>query len=266
MTAAEPLLKIRGLHVDRGARRVLHGVDGTVGEGELYGVIGANGSGKTTLLQAVAGLLPVVSGEVAYRDIPLLRANRRALAREIAYLPQNPVCHWPLTVERLTTLGRIPHLGAWARPGDADRKAVAEAMAAVDVEHLAQRPANRLSGGEQRRALLARALAGEPRLLLADEPSSGLDPYHQLQLMELLRQRVALGVSVILVLHNLALASRFCDRVLLLREGRVLAEGPPTGDGALNPENLAAAYGVSARNLIDGDQTAVIPWARIESP
>jgi iron complex transport system ATP-binding protein len=263
MTDGKFLMEVRRLCVHRASRRVLDSVGAGIKEGELYGVIGANGSGKSTLLQTLAGLLPATSGQILYRNAPAKRTARRTLAREIAYLPQNPVCHWPLTVERLVTLGRIPHLGPWARPGNADRRAVSEAMAAVDVTCLADRPANRLSGGEQRRALLARALAGEPRLLLADEPSSGLDPYHQLQLMELLRDRVESGVSVILVLHNLALASRFCDRVLLLKEGKVLAEGDPTVEDALNPENLATAYGVSTRTLVDGHQMAVIPWDRI---
>ncbi len=255
------LLTIDHLTVARGGRTVLHDLDAGVRPGELYGVIGANGSGKSTLVQAVAGLLPREAGDIRYRGRSIRAAHRRALAREIAYLPQNPVCHWPLTVERLVTLGRIPHVGPWARPGEDDIQAVREAMAAVDVEHLASRQVNRLSGGEQRRVLLARALAGEPRLLLADEPTSGLDPYHQLQLLEFLVRRIVHGVSVILVLHNLTLASRFCDRLLLLRDGGALAEGDSAE--VLAPDNLARAYGVEARRFSSDGQTAVVPWKRL---
>lgn len=261
MSARKPVLEIEDLRVSRGGRPVLKSVAASVREGELYGIIGANGSGKSTLVQSIARLLPRHAGRIRYRGTSIDTMERRALAREIAYLQQNPECHWPLTAERLVTLGRIPHLGPWGGPGEADRRAVSEALAAVDVGHLAGRSVNRLSGGEQRRVLLARALAGEPRLLLADEPSSGLDPFHQLQLMELLLERVVHGISVVIVLHNLALASRFCNRVLLLREGAVLAEGEPAA--VLTAANLAAAYGVEARNLSADGQTAVIPWRRI---
>lgn len=261
MSARKPVLEIEGLHVSRGGRPVLRDVGATVRAGELYGIIGANGSGKSTLVQSIVRLLPRTSGRILYRGTSIDTLERRALAREIAYLQQNPECHWPLTAERLVTLGRIPHLGPWGAPGPEDRRAVSDALAAVDVGHLAERSVNRLSGGEQRRVLLARALAGEPHLLLADEPSSGLDPFHQLQLMELLLERVVNGVSVVLVLHNLALASRFCDRILLLRDGEVLAEGNPAA--VLTDANLAAAYGVEARHLSADGQTAVVPWRRI---
>ncbi len=257
------LFDARGINVCLGGRRVVHEVDLALRSGELFGIVGANGSGKSTLLRGVLGFVPCESGEVRFRGEDFSSYSGRERAREIGYLPQDAECGWPIAAERVVMLGRLPFLAPWGGPAEEDVRSVASAMASVDVAGLARRPVTQLSGGERLRVLLARALAGNPALLFADEPSSGLDPYHQLQLMELFRGHVhANGATVVVVLHNLALASRFCDRLLLLNEGRTVACGPP-GE-VLQPGHLQSAYGIEAKILESGGQRAVIPWRRVE--
>ncbi|MEX2382741.1 MAG: ABC transporter ATP-binding protein [Opitutales bacterium] len=258
----ETLFKARGLEVTLGERKVLHSIDAAFKHGELFGIIGANGSGKSTCLKGMLGLLPCDSGEISFQGQNFRSYTSRMRAREIAYLPQNAECLWPMTVERVVMLGRLPFLSAWSGPAEDDRTAVSQAMDSVDVGHLAHRPVTEISGGERSRVLLARALAGDPILLFADEPSSGLDPYHELQLMELFRHHVQLrGMTIVVVLHNLALASRFCDRLLLLHEGRIAASGHPKE--VLKAGNLEHAYQIEAQVLDVGAERAVIPWSRL---
>ncbi len=232
------------LTVELGRRRVLDDVGFAVAPGELVGLVGPNGAGKTTLLRALAGLVTPAAGTVRLNgdDLHALKPRRRA--RRLAYLAQDRLVHWPLPVERLVALGRAPHLAPWTRPTPADADAIERAMDACSVADLRARTMASLSGGERARALLARALAADPAILLADEPVAGLDPYFQLQMMDLFAARAAAGLAVVVVLHDLALALRYCHRVCLLHHGRVVASGPP-GD-ALTAERLAAVYGVAA--------------------
>lgn len=256
------LFAASGLKVSLGQHRILHGIDVAFEPGELFGIIGANGSGKSTCLRSMLGLIPRDAGEIHFLGRSLENHPVQTRARQIGYLPQNAECQWPMTVERVVMLGRLPYLPPWGHPAPRDHTAVLDAMGSVDVAHLAHRPVNELSGGERSRVLLARALAGEPRLLFADEPSSGLDPYHQLQLMELFRDQVrSRGMTTVVVLHDLALASRFCDRILLLHQGRVLALGDARH--ALDPAHLATAYEIEAKSFNLDQQRAVIPWRRL---
>ncbi|WP_119677598.1 ABC transporter ATP-binding protein [Indioceanicola profundi] len=242
-----------------GSRTVLAGVELRIGPGELVGLIGPNGAGKSSLLRCMAGLAQPRGGKVLLDGQPLdkVPANRRA--QRLAYLAQGAEVHWPLTVERLVALGRLPHLGPWSRPDDADTHAIERAMELCDVASLRSRTATTLSGGERARVLLARALAAEPALLLADEPVAGLDPYHQLQVMDVLCARAAAGTGVLMVLHDLTLAARFCSRVALLHQGRVAADGPP-GE-VLRPGLLEEVYGVRmAAARLDSGETVHLPW------
>jgi iron complex transport system ATP-binding protein len=237
-------LEARDVSVWLGGRRVLRDVALKVVPGEIVAVIGANGAGKSTLLRVMAGLLAPGQGSITAGGRPLAEFDRRALACEIAYLPQGRAVHWPLSVQRLVALGRLPFRAPVAGPSADDRAAVEEAMVAMDVVAFADRPVTELSDGERARVLLARALAQRPRFLVADEPSTGLDPAHGLALFAQFVRMSAAQRAVIVALHDLTLAARYCHRVLLLKKGTALAQGAP-GD-VLTPDRLAAAYGVRA--------------------
>lgn len=255
------LLSARNIRFSRGGRPVLDGVGLSVGAGECVGLIGPNGAGKSTLLSVMAGLLKA-EGAVALDDRPLEQWPRAERARRIGFLEQGATCHWPLTVERVVTLGRLPHASPWGGEGAADRAAIARAMAQCDVTQFADRNVTALSGGERARVMLARALAGDPGVLLADEPAAGLDPYHQLQVMELLAGLAAGGMAVVVVLHDLTLALRHCTRLCLLDEaGKVAADTAP-GD-LLDSGALGRVYGIElVRGGHEGAPFA-LPWRRL---
>lgn len=237
-------------------RAVVRGVSAALAGGTLVGILGPNGAGKSTLVRALVALLPV-RGRVLLGDRPLTMMTRAQVARQIAYLPQGQALHWPLSVERLVALGRLPHLGPFSRVGAADRQAIERAMALAEVAHLAGRTATELSGGERARVLLARALAVEAPVLVADEPLASLDPEHQLHGMELLRERAGEGGLVVAVLHDLGLAQRFCDRVLVLADGELVADGAPAE--VLTAALLARVYRVRAAVTPE----AITPLARL---
>lgn len=249
----------KSVSVRLGAITALDGVDFHAATGEMIGLIGPNGSGKTTLLRVIANLLRPDRGEVLYAGQTAATIGTSELSRRIAYLAQGGEVHWPMRVEALIGLGRLPHRKQFGRLSTVDQVAIDRAMQAADVHTLRQRTMNNLSGGERMRVLLARALAVEGELLLADEPVAALDPLHQLEVMELLRRKTAAGGGVVVVLHDLSLAARYCDRLVLLSNGRVLAAGLPAD--VLTDENLAAAFGV---NVIRGERDGVpfvLPWS-----
>jgi iron complex transport system ATP-binding protein len=254
-------LAARDITVKLGARTALERVSAAVESGEFVGLIGPNGAGKTTLLRALAGLVAPETGAVMLDVRPLSALGRRDRARRLGYLPQDGTIHWALPVGEVVLMGRLPHLGAWDRASDADRAIAAAAMTALDIADLADRPATRLSGGEKARVLLARALAGAPEILLADEPVAGLDPYHRLEVMEHLAGLAETGTGVVVVLHDLALAARFCRRLVLLDKGGIAAEGTPAE--VLTEERLAAVYRIEVvRGSHDGADY-VLPWRRV---
>jgi iron complex transport system ATP-binding protein len=234
-------LAAEDVHVTLRGRPVLHGISLEVAPGEILAVVGPNGAGKSTLLRTFAGLLAPVAGTITYDGRPLAGLDRRSLGRLIAYLPQERVVHWPMRVHSVVALGRLVHRGSG---GARDASAIAGALTAMDVAAFAERSVAELSGGERARVLVARALAQDAVVLLADEPTAGLDPAHALALFGHFKQLAAAGRSVVVALHDLSLAARFADRVLLLREGRALGMGPPRG--VLTPQSLATAYDIRA--------------------
>lgn len=254
-------LAAENLTVTLGPRKAVDGVSAAAASGELVGLIGPNGAGKSTLIRALAGLVAPASGRVSLDGQPLAAIGRMARARRIGYLPQHGDIHWALPVADVVLMGRLPHLGTWRRAGDVDRGIATRAMEALDIADLARRAATRLSGGEKARVLLARALAGEPEILLADEPVADLDPYHRLEVMEHLAALAGRGAGVVVVLHDLALAARFCTRLLLMDRGRVAAEGGP--EAVLTPETLAAVYRVEAFAGRHDGAPYVVPWKRV---
>ncbi len=227
------LLEISGLTVRRNGCPVVDGVSLSLGSGECVGLIGPNGAGKTTLLRAALGLEPH-AGRSSLAELPLT-----ARARQAAFLPQARQIAWPVDVETLVGLGRLPHGGPAA-----DAAAVEAALARLDLLSFRHRIATRLSGGEQARVLIARALAQEAPLLLADEPIAGLDPGHQLATMEIFARLAGEGHGVVVAVHELGLAARFCDRLLLMDAGRLVADGPPAA--VLSEANLARVFRIRA--------------------
>lgn len=243
------LSHVRASYADRA---VLDDASASFVAGKVTGIVGPNGAGKTTLLRVALGLLPFDAGDVQVLARSLKDCSREYLARSIAYLPQESAVQWPMLVERIVTLGRLPY-----GPRDHGAAAVADAMARCDVSQFAARRLNELSAGERARVLLARALATQAPILLVDEPAAHLDPAHQLQLMELLRAEAARGVAVAITLHDLSLASRFCDEIVVLRNGHVAGQGAP-GE-VLSDAALARVFGIAAKRL-DGN---VVPWSRV---
>jgi iron complex transport system ATP-binding protein len=235
-------LEARNIAVNFGQTAVLRSVDLAVSSGEMVGLIGPNGSGKTTLLRVLANLRTPDGGSVTLDARDIDGIGERELSKRIAYLAQGGDVHWPMRVGALVALGRLPYRRAFGGETKSDSAAIEHAMMAADVRSLRDRTMAHLSGGERMRVLLARALAVEASLLLADEPVAALDPLHQLRVMELLRDAARGGTGVIVVLHDLSLAARFCDRLVLIAHGGIVAEGRPTD--VLRPANLAEAYGV----------------------
>ncbi|GAB6036928.1 ABC transporter ATP-binding protein [Fundidesulfovibrio butyratiphilus] len=241
------LLRGTGLRVVRGGHEALAGADIALRAGEVLGVVGPNGAGKSTLLHCLAALERPAAGRVELAGIDVFTLSRRALARQVGFLPQETLDRFGFTVLDCALMGRYPHLGRFAAPGAPDLDAARRALSETDLAHLADRSVTTLSGGEKRRAALARVLAQETRVMLLDEPASGLDIRHALAAMRLLRQRTAEGAGVAVVLHDLNLAGAFCHSVLILSQGRVLACGPTPE--TLTRENVAAAFGVNS--LVD---------------
>lgn len=249
------MLAADGLVLTLGDTRALDGVSARFERGRVTAILGPNGAGKSSLLGCLAGLRMPDAGAV------LLDGRRRTdfsaaeLARAIGYLPQTADVHWDIDVATLVGLGRYPHRGYWGgRWGGngEDADAIAEALARTDMTAFAERVVNTLSGGERSRALLARVLAGRPDWLLADEPLASLDPAHQIDVLDLLRESAAKGAGVVVVLHDLNQAARVADDVVLMRGGRVVAQGTP--DEVLTPTLIGETYAVVAEvaQLADG--------------
>ena len=253
------LLTAQNLGVALGGRVVLKDVSLSLSPGHLVALVGPNGAGKTTLLRALAGLIPseggIQIGNDALSALPL-----RERAKRFGYLPQGHVVHWPLPARDIVALGRYPH-GATdpARLSRGDSDAVLRAMRAVDIMEFSERRVTELSGGERSRVALARVLAVEAPAILADEPTASLDPRHQIDVMKNLRATADKGVLVIVVTHDLGLAARFADHVLVLREGRLVSQGAPAQ--ALSEQVMADVFRISAYRAEYQRETVIVPWS-----
>ncbi|MDT0683344.1 ABC transporter ATP-binding protein [Roseicyclus sp. F158] len=227
------LLTLRSFCVTLRNRPILNDISLEVERGELVGLIGPNGAGKTTLLRAALGLVPS-SGQSSLAELA-----PRERARAAAFLPQAREIAWPIAVEDVVALGRTPHA-----PGPDDGSAVQAALQRTGLVDLRRRAATRLSGGEQARVLIARALAQEAPLLLADEPAAGLDPSHAISTMKVFRGLAGEGHGLVVTLHDLGLAARHCTRLVALKDGSIVADGSPTD--VLTPARMRAIFGVTA--------------------
>ena len=231
--------------VHRGGRAIVDDVSFDLQDGGFVAVVGANGAGKSTLLSVLAGLLRADAGEVMLDGAPLASLDRRALARRRAYLPQNPRAEWPIAVERLVALGLTPYLPAFGGLEGGLEPRLTDAIAACDLAVQRYQPATTLSGGELSRAMLARALIGDPQILIADEPISGLDPRHSLDTVGRLKGLAGQGKLVIAALHDLTLAARYATHLMALKDGRLAALGPTAE--ILTPDLLRQVFEVEAR-------------------
>ena len=239
-----PHVTADGLACSIGRRMILSTVDLDVRRGEVLGLVGANGTGKSTLLRVLAGVRRPSAGSVHVDGEPLASLGPQARARRLAFVAQDEASETDLLVGEMVALGRVPHARAWGGRDDRSRVAVRDALDQVDLGYAINQPMGHLSGGERRRAVIARGLAQEAPLLLLDEPTNHLDIGHQLALMRRIR---GLGRTVVVALHDLDLAATFCDRIAVLHDSRLLACGEP--DDVLTPTILHDAFGVLATRV-----------------
>lgn len=244
-TAAAPILQLRGLRAAYDAREVLHGLDLDIAGGQMVGLLGPNGSGKSTLLRVIAGLLPATAGHVQLGGRELREYGGRARARRIALVPQSVAVPFAFSVFDVVAMGRHPHLGLLSAPKMRDFEVVEQAMAQTDCLELRERLVTELSGGELQRVIIARSLAQEPELLLLDEPTTHLDLNHQLDIARLLRQlNREHGLTVVWVSHDVNLAAEFCERLVMLQGGAIVADGSP--EAVVTTEVIERVYGLRA--------------------
>jgi iron complex transport system ATP-binding protein len=254
-------LNTESLSVTLAGRVVLRDVSLALSTGHLVALVGPNGAGKTTLLRALAGLVPS-EGAIHVGGDALSSLSLRERARRFAYLPQGHIVHWPLPARDIIALGRYPH-GATdpARLTPKDAEAVQRAMQAADVTRFAARRVTELSGGERSRVALARVLAVEAPVILADEPTNSLDPRHQIDVMKTLRTAADQGGLVMVVTHDLGLAARFADTIVVLSEGRLVSRGVPAD--ALSEQVMAEVFRISAFRAEFQREAVIVPWAEI---
>ncbi len=245
------MIGAENISVSLGTHAAVRDVSVAIGAGELVGFVGPNGAGKTSLLRALLRLVPVDKGSILLKGRDITDDPPHKHARDLAYFPQGQAVAWPLTARRLIALGRVPHRSTWENLSLEDRAIIDHALEITDTTQFADRPVTELSGGERSRVLLARALAVNAGVLLVDEPTASLDPYHQLTTMEALKNATVAGTAVGVVLHDLNLAGRYCDRLCLMHEGEIVADGAP-GD-VLSDENLARVYRIGVRRDDRGD-------------
>ena len=225
----------------RARRRAVDGISFEAVRGEITAVVGPNGSGKSTLVRALVGRVPLLAGAVLVDGRPVTEMGRRGVARAVAVVAQNEETAFPVTVAEYIALGRFPHIGAFHRVGEADRRAMERATELANVGEFLSRPTDALSGGERQRVRLARALAQGGEGLVLDEPTAFLDIGHEMTVFELLARLARDGQAVLLVSHNLNLVARFAQRIVLLEAGHVIADGSPTQ--VMQPATLERVYG-----------------------
>ncbi len=256
-------IQIEQARVVRNGVAIVDGVSVELVPGQVVGLIGPNGAGKSTLMRAMLGLVQLDAGSCRLQGRQLESWSMRERARQMAYLPQNTESHWPLLAARVIAMGRLPHLSYWQRPGPGDQQAIARAVQLAEVEDLLERVVTTLSGGERMRVNLARLLATGAPSLLADEPIASLDPYHQFHIMEIFAEHARSGGSVLVVLHDLNYAARFCDRLLLMDHGNSVIQGAPAE--VLQPEILRRVYGIDTRWVESEDLSLIVPVGRHRS-
>ncbi|MGJ8604258.1 MAG: ABC transporter ATP-binding protein [Marivita sp.] len=245
------LLSVQNLTVRRGECPVVDTASFSIAAGECVGLIGPNGAGKTSLLRGALGLLPFEGTSTLAAMPPKRRAS------QAAWLPQTRDIAWPMTVERIVALGRLPYLARGASLSPTDQAAVDAALTRMGLDTFRTRLATALSGGEQARVLIARTLAQDTPLLMADEPIAGLDPAAQIATLQVFQTLAQEGRAVLTSLHDLSLAARYCNRLIMMGAGRIIADGPP--QDVLTPDRLAQVFRLDAKVLDTPDGPIVQP-------
>jgi len=242
------ILDIKNISLNIRDKSILSYVSFSVAAGEFFVIIGPNGAGKTSLLKVLSGLQKAQQGAVIIKDKDISRYGRRSLSQIMAIVPQQIEVGFPFSVTDAVVMGRSPHLGIFGMEDKNDFRIAEEAMRFTEVSHLADRKLFQLSGGELQRVIIARAICQQPEVILLDEPTTALDPSHQLKIMDLMEKfRREHGTTIVMVSHDLNLASMYGDRLLLLKEGKVVKTGDPKS--VLNKELLEESYG--CRILVD---------------
>jgi len=237
------MIAIRNISASYGDKQVLHDISIGAPPGQFIALIGPNGSGKSTLLKTICGLITPSSGSIQNGDINIHNMPVKARAREIAYLAQARFAAPLMSVEDVVELGRAPYRGRLGKISEDGHAAIEQALERTQLSELRNRRFDSLSGGEQARVLLARALTVEAPVLLADEPIAALDPYFQITMMTMLKAEAESGKTVIAALHDLSLAHQFCDRIWVLHDGKLAVEAAP--DEALNKDILRTVFGIT---------------------
>lgn len=241
--------------------RILEDIGVQVEAGELVGLIGPNGAGKSSLLRVLTGVEACSGGEVRFDGEPMMHLPATQRAQRLGYLVQGAMAHWPFSVEKVVELGRLPYQKWWQQATAEDQVKVEAAMARTETLAFRNRIVTTLSGGEQTLVMLARIFATEPDLIFADEPVAALDPYHQLHVMEILRSHATGNRAAIVVLHDLSLAARFCDRLYLLNHGKLDCSG--SVNEVLTRENIARVYGVDSHIECNEQGVSVTSLSRV---
>ena len=253
-------LFVENLNFSYQDKRILKDFFMAVGDGQVVSVVGPNGSGKSTLIKCIDRILVPASGRISVDRCDVVDMDRREIARRIAYVPQNALRVFPHTVFDVVLMGRRPHL-SW-KGSAADEEKTWEVLQLLGINALALAPFSDLSGGQQQKVLIARALAQDTGVILLDEPTSNLDIWHQIDVMEILRKLVRRQkLTAIIAIHDLNMAARYSDRILMMKKGKIVASGRP--DDVMTGENLKAVYGIRATVRIADDCPFVIPIGRI---
>lgn len=254
--AAPPVLSLEDIAVELGGRRILHEIGFEVAPGEIVGLVGRNGVGKTSLLRVANGLVAPTTGRVRLGGDEITRLSRREVARRIALVPQDLHVPFPFRVGELVLMGRAPHQPLVGLESHHDVELAMEALARCGMDDLVNRDVTTLSGGERQLVLFARALVQEPNVLLLDEPTAFLDLRHRVEVLREVRAFTRTGRAALVVSHDLSLAARSCDRIVLLEPGRVAAVGVP--DRVLTPDHLRRAFGIETLTFAGPDGSLVV--------
>lgn len=257
------LLSAQQLSFSVSNREILQSINLQINTGEIVGLIGPNGAGKSTLLKCLANLENPSEGHCYLNGVDVTQVAPKVLAAKMGFLAQGAEAHWPLRVSRLIALGRLPYQGMMRKLSKDDEVAIAHAVSLAEVEGLLERIVTTLSGGEMARVMLARLLATDPDLILADEPIASLDPYHQLHILEILKSHAQRGGAVVVVLHDLNHAMHFCDRLILLDQGHIVANGQPKD--VLSEHYLNQVYHVESVRFESDESSYILPKKRIDT-